>query len=146
MAIDFPAEINALRTTYASIREVSDLDALRRELADLNDEAAAPSLWDDPEHAQTVTSRLSAVQAELDRIEKMGSRIDDLEVLVELSEDEDDADSLAEAETELRPRSRSSWRSWRSAPCCRGSTTTARPSSRSAPRPAAWTPPTSPRC
>ncbi|WP_380157937.1 peptide chain release factor 2 [Kineococcus sp. R86509] len=101
MAIDFPAEISALRTTYASIREVSDLEALRKELADLNDEAAAPSLWDDPEHAQTVTSRLSAVQAELDRIEKMGGRIDDLEVLVELSEDENDADSLDEAEAEL---------------------------------------------
>ncbi|WP_432560778.1 peptide chain release factor 2 [Kineococcus sp. SYSU DK003] len=101
MATDFPAEISALRTTYASIREVSDLDGLRTELADLNEQAAAPDLWDDPESAQGVTSRLSAVQAELDRIEKMGGRIDDLEVLVELAESEGDADSLAEAEGEL---------------------------------------------
>ncbi|MEZ0491196.1 peptide chain release factor 2 [Kineococcus sp. TBRC 1896] len=101
MAIDFPAEISALRTTYASIREVSDLEGLRKELADLNDQAAAPDLWDDPETAQGVTSRLSAVQAELERIERMGGRIDDLEVLVELAESEHDADSLAEAEEEL---------------------------------------------
>ncbi|GAA0313774.1 peptide chain release factor 2 [Kineococcus aurantiacus] len=101
MAIDFPAEISALRTTYASIREVSDLDGLRTELADLNEQAAAPDLWDDPETAQGVTSRLSSVQAELERIEKMGGRIDDLEVLVELAESEGDADSLAEAEQEL---------------------------------------------
>ncbi|WP_432513699.1 peptide chain release factor 2 [Kineococcus sp. SYSU DK001] len=100
-ATDFPAEISALRTTYASIREVSDLEGLRRELADLNDQAAAPDLWDDPESAQGVTSRLSYVQAELERIEKMGGRIDDLEVLVELAESEGDADSLAEAEEEL---------------------------------------------
>jgi peptide chain release factor 2 len=101
VAIDFPAEISALRTTYASIREVSDLDALRTELADLNEQAAAPDLWDDPESAQGVTSRLSAVQAELERIERMGGRIDDLEVLVELAESEGDPDSLAEAEEEL---------------------------------------------
>ncbi|WP_432542333.1 peptide chain release factor 2 [Kineococcus sp. SYSU DK002] len=101
MATDFPAEISALRTTYASIREVSDLEGLRTELADLNDQAAAPDLWDDPESAQGVTSRLSYVQAELERIEKMGGRIDDLEVLVELAESEGDADSLAEAEEEL---------------------------------------------
>ncbi|NAZ85886.1 peptide chain release factor 2 [Kineococcus indalonis] len=101
MAIDFPAEISALRQTYASIREVSDLDALRSELAQLNERAAAPDLWDDAENAQAVTSRLSALQAELDRVERMGSRIDDLEVLVELAESEDDADSLAEAEREL---------------------------------------------
>ncbi|MEW9266026.1 peptide chain release factor 2 [Kineococcus endophyticus] len=87
--------------TYASIREVSDLEGLRKELADLNEQAAAPDLWDDPETAQGVTSRLSSIQAELERIEKMGGRIDDLEVLVELAESEHDADSLAEAEEEL---------------------------------------------
>ncbi|GAB7193285.1 peptide chain release factor 2 [Kineococcus sp. NUM-3379] len=101
MATDFPAEIHALRQTYASIREVSDLDRLRTEIADLSDQAAAPDLWDDVERAQGVTSRLSGLQAELDRIERMGSRIDDLEVLVELAESEDDADSREEAEREL---------------------------------------------
>jgi peptide chain release factor 2 len=101
VAIDFTAEISALRMTYASIREVSDLEGLRKELADLNDQAAAPDLWDDPDTAQGVTSRLSSIQAELERIEKMGGRIDDLEVLVELAESEHDADTLAEAEEEL---------------------------------------------
>nr|WP_205709244.1 peptide chain release factor 2 [Kineococcus siccus] len=90
-----------MRTTYASIREVSDLDTLRSELGELNAQAASPDLWDDPEHAQTVTSRLSTVQAELDRIEKMGHRIDDLEVLVELAESEDDEDTRQETEREL---------------------------------------------
>ncbi|MFB9378682.1 peptide chain release factor 2 [Kineococcus gynurae] len=101
MAIDFPVEISALRSKYASIREVSDLDRLRGEVAELSEQAAAPDLWDDVEKAQALTSRLSTLQAELDRVEKMGSRIDDLEVLVELAEGEDDADTLAEAEREL---------------------------------------------
>jgi peptide chain release factor 2 len=48
-----------------------------------------------------VTSKLSHVQAELDRLGRAQGRLDDLEVLVELAEAEDDAETLAEAEREL---------------------------------------------
>ena len=36
--IDFPAEIRALRSTHASIEQVTDVDALRAEIAELSDE------------------------------------------------------------------------------------------------------------
>jgi peptide chain release factor 2 len=100
-AFDFPAEIRALRNTLESILAVSDVDGLRKQIEELSEQASAPDLWDDPERAQGVTSKLSHLQAEVDRLEKMTGRIDDLEVLVELAEDEDDAESLAEAEREL---------------------------------------------
>jgi peptide chain release factor 2 len=100
-AIDYPAEIRALRQTLESIEQVSDLAALRARIAELSEQAGAPDLWNDPEAAQKVTSRLSHSQAELDRLVKMRSRIDDVEVLVELGTDEGDAESLAEAEAEL---------------------------------------------
>jgi peptide chain release factor 2 len=100
-AVDFPTEIRELRTTLESILNVSDLDAMRSQIAELSEQAAAPDLWDDPDKAQVVTSKLSHLQAELDRLERMTSRVDDLEVLVELAEGEDDAETLAEAETEL---------------------------------------------
>ena len=104
-AVDFSAEIKALRTTLASIREVTDLERLRADIADLSEQASAPDLWDDPDAAQQVTSKLSHLQTELDRVEKMGARIDDLEVLVELGEESGDAAESAstrvEAETEL---------------------------------------------
>jgi peptide chain release factor 2 len=99
--IDFPAEIRALRSTHASIEQVTDVDALRAEIAELSDAAGAPDLWDDPAQAQKVTSRLSHRQSELERVQKLGSRIDDLEVLVELAQEENDADSLGEATREL---------------------------------------------
>jgi len=100
-AFDFPAEIRALRSTLESILAVSDVEGLKKQIADLSDQAAAPDLWDDPERAQGVTSKLSHLQAEVDRLEKMTGRIDDLEVLVELAEGEDDAETLAEADREL---------------------------------------------
>jgi peptide chain release factor 2 len=48
-----------------------------------------------------VTGRLSALQGELERFTSLVSRLDDLEVLLELAREEGDADSLREAETEL---------------------------------------------
>ena len=86
----------------ASVREVTDVGTLKSQIAELEQQASAPNLWDDQENAQAVTSRLSRANAELDRIEGMDSRIDDLEVLVEMGEEADDAETMAEAETELR--------------------------------------------
>lgn len=84
-----------------SIEAVLDLDRLRAEIAVLEEQAAAPSLWDDPEAAQKITSKLSHLQAEVRKTEALRSRLDDLGVLFELAEAEDDADTRAEAENEL---------------------------------------------
>jgi peptide chain release factor 2 len=74
---------------------------MRSAIAELEEQAGAPDLWDDQARAQDVTSRLSLMQSELRRVTDMRRRIDDLAVLIELAADEDDADSWAEAETEL---------------------------------------------
>ena len=100
-AVDFPVRLRELRQTLGSILEVSDLPAMRAQVAELSEQAAAPDLWDDPERAQVVTSKLSHLQSELDRLDSMSHRVDDLETLVEMAQEEDDADTLAEAETEL---------------------------------------------
>jgi peptide chain release factor 2 len=84
-----------------TVEQVLDLDAMRAEIADLGEQVAAPDLWDDQANAQRVTGRLSALQGELERFTSLQSRLDDLGVLVELAQEEGDADSLAEAESEL---------------------------------------------
>lgn len=84
-----------------SIEAVLDLDKLRADIAVLEEQAAAPSLWDDPEAAQKITSKLSHLQAEVRKTESLRSRIDDLAVLFDLAQEMDDAETLAEAETEL---------------------------------------------
>lgn len=85
-----------------SIEAVLDLDRLRADIAVLEEQAAAPSLWDDPEAAQKITSKLSHLQAEVRKAEALRGRIDDLEVLFELAEAEDDPDTRVEAEAELQ--------------------------------------------
>ncbi len=99
--LDFSARIRALRSTYADIAAVLDLPKLDREIAELEEQAAAPDLWDDPAAAQKVTSGLSHRQARVKRVRSVEQRLDDLEVLIELAEEADDADSAAEAAAEL---------------------------------------------
>lgn len=99
--VDVSEELKSLSSTMESIEAVLDLDRLRAEIAVLEEQAAAPSLWDDPEAAQKITSKLSHLQAEVRKTEALRSRLDDLGVLFELAEAEDDADTRAEAESEL---------------------------------------------
>ena len=102
MAVDFGEEIRNLRATMDSVREVTNLDALRSQISDLEKQASALDLWDDQERAQQVTSALSRANAELERVVGMDQRIEDLETLVEMgTEDGGDAETMAEAESEL---------------------------------------------
>ncbi|MDO5633904.1 MAG: PCRF domain-containing protein, partial [Micrococcus sp.] len=98
---DFAAEIESLRHTLSSIEQVSDLDKITADIADLEQQAAAPDLWDDPEAAQKVTSKLSHRQAELNRIKNLSGRIDDLETMVELAAEENEPSLLDDAQEEM---------------------------------------------
>jgi peptide chain release factor 2 len=99
--VDVAADLKELNATMASIEAVVDLPKLRAELADLEQQASAPDLWNDLEHAQQVTSRLSYVQGEIRRVSDLRRRLDDAGVLWDLANEMDDADSRAEAETEV---------------------------------------------
>ncbi len=98
---DFAVELADLDSALTSIEAVVDPERKRTEVAELNEQVAAPDLWDDVDNAQKITSRLSALQAELDRLAELRSRLDDLALLVEMGEEEGDEASLLESETEL---------------------------------------------
>ncbi len=100
-AADLLEQLKALDATLRSVEAVVDLDRLRREKADLEEQAAVPNLWDDPAEAQKVTSRLSYVQGEINRVQRLRSRLDDAGVLVELAEGENDPGALEEASGEV---------------------------------------------
>ena len=99
--IDYDAEIKQLRATMKTIGSVLNIDRMRTEIADLSEQVAAPDLWDDVDSATRITGRLSALQGELDRYTGLESRIEDLGLMVEMAQDEGDADSLADSEREL---------------------------------------------
>ncbi len=100
-APDFSEMLKALDGTLTSVEQVVDVDKLRAEYADLEVQAAAPDLWDDQAQAQKVTSRMSVVQAEINKLGGVRRRVDDLAVLHEMAEEADDAATRVEVEVEL---------------------------------------------
>jgi peptide chain release factor 2 len=98
---DYADQIKHLDATLRSIEAVLDLAKLRKDKEELEQAASAPDLWDDQAKAQDVTSRLSYVNGEIDRLLGLRRRVDDVSVLLELAQDEEDAGSLAEVGTEI---------------------------------------------
>ncbi|KFI56076.1 peptide chain release factor 2 [Bifidobacterium sp. UTCIF-37] len=99
---DYSQAIADVRSKYDSIAKALDVDRIKADIKELEQQAAAPGLWDDPENAQKVTSRLSAAESQLKKLQSAGSRIDDVETLVELGREEEDQDSLDDAQSELK--------------------------------------------
>jgi peptide chain release factor 2 len=95
-------QLKELNSTLTGIEAVLDLDVMRRDITELREEAADPSLWNDQDHAQDVTRRLSYLESELSKVEGLRSRLEDVGVLFELAEAEDDADTREEAGQELQ--------------------------------------------
>lgn len=100
--LDIAGDIAELRSTFFDIKSVLDAERLQADIERLSEAAGAPDLWDDPEAAQKVTSELSHAQADLKRITSIESRIDDLEVLVQMANEEGDEETQQEARKELK--------------------------------------------
>jgi peptide chain release factor 2 len=102
MAATDPAdEISELSSKLDTIEAVLDPEQMRIEAADLREQAADPSLWNDQERAQAVTRRLSYLEGELNRLENLRQRLDDTRVLFELADSEQDEATRAEATGDL---------------------------------------------
>ena len=100
-ARDYGLEINTIDATLVSIEKVLDLPKLHKQAETLEQEAGRPNLWDDPENAQKVTSHLSRVQAEINKLTGLRRRVEDLPILFELAASEPDGTGVADAEHEL---------------------------------------------
>ncbi len=81
---DPAAEIEALAARVSEAREYLGIEPMRARRAELLDEAAAPSLWDDPERARSVTTTLGRVTDDLERFDALSSALEDARVLAEL--------------------------------------------------------------
>ena len=65
-------------------------------------QAADPSLWDDPEHARSLTTQLSRIQAELERYDGLVRRLEDATAMDELLADEADREMSADLARAVR--------------------------------------------
>ncbi|AZA12966.1 peptide chain release factor 2 [Corynebacterium choanae] len=95
---DVLADITDLEKTLTAIEQVKNPDQLAETIRELEEKASDPSLWDDQEYAQSVTSKLSAVQNEAQRLRDFRQRLEDLPVMYELAAEEGEGSELADEE------------------------------------------------
>ncbi len=86
-----------LRERLGEARRFLDLEGKQSELADLRGKASAPDLWDDPDEARRVGQRLARYEGLFEKIDGLTRQIEDSEILLELAEEADDAESKDEA-------------------------------------------------
>jgi peptide chain release factor 2 len=101
MAATDPAdEISELSSKLDTIEAVLDPEAMRTEAADLREQSADPTLWEDQARAQQVTRRLSYLEGELSRLDSLRQRLSDAQTMFELADEETDPSAREDARKE----------------------------------------------
>ena len=98
---EIAAAITQLAEKLSGIEQVTDLTKLTAELAELDEQAADPQLWNDQARAQRITSKLAGIRSEISAVANLRNRIDDLVTLFELAKSEVDAATKAEVVLEI---------------------------------------------
>ena len=98
---DFSDDLATVRRRLDEVAGYLKVDELTARRPQLETEASRPDLWDDPDRARQVTGELSAVVDDLDTHRRLAERVEDVETLVELGQEEHDDSVAAEIEAAL---------------------------------------------
>jgi peptide chain release factor 2 len=99
--VDIPEAIGSLTERVHEAERFLGADALSERRAALEQQASAPDLWDDADHAREVTTALGRVTEDLEVLAGLRSRLSDAETLFELMQEEDDESLRQEIEETL---------------------------------------------
>ena len=83
-----------------------DCDGKKEEVATLEERMAQPTFWDDQNEARKVSSEANRLKQSVERIETFRSKVEDLEVLAELAEEDSDEELVREFADSLESLSR----------------------------------------
>lgn len=101
MSIELKNQLEELQKSLDTIGAVLDIPHLKGEISELEAKASNPNLWDDPNTAQKITSKLSLAQNQVAKFEHLSTKLSDSAVLLELALGEGDQASLAEVERDV---------------------------------------------
>lgn len=83
------------------LSEALGLDAVKKEIITLEEQASQPGFWDNTETSQKVIKRTSLLKNRVSRYDELYSLYEDTCALVELANEEEDLSLLPEAQQEL---------------------------------------------
>ncbi|WP_188150392.1 peptide chain release factor 2 [Teredinibacter waterburyi] len=102
-------EINPLLNHLSDLQSRTDVlrgyleyPEKKERLAEVELELAEPSVWDDPKRAQELGRERASLELVVETIEELHQGVADCRELIEMAVAEDDADSIAEVESEAQ--------------------------------------------
>ncbi len=98
----YKVDLAALRTRLQEVGEGLHIGQMEQELTELQEEMAAPGFWDDTERSKQVNQRISSIEARIKHFRDLEGLGEDIEALIELSEDAEDQATADEAGQELQ--------------------------------------------
>lgn len=93
--------LQGLEPELKDLREAIGPDALRKEIAELDQKATAPDFWNDMERPQKILQRSSSLKNKIESFDKLQQAYGDLMALIELADEEGDLSLLPKAQEEL---------------------------------------------
>ncbi|MBW6408875.1 peptide chain release factor 2 [Clostridium weizhouense] len=97
MIIELEKELMKLSNLKESIVEMSvslDKESLEKQLNELEFQMQENGFWDDVKRAEEVTKESKRIKDKIQRVENLQSKIEDIEVLREIMEDDDEESSI----------------------------------------------------
>jgi len=78
-------EFEALKPQLNDLAKALNLDNLQKQIAELEEQSAAPDFWSDPESAQKVRQKLGDLKNTIEAFDKLSESFDDVLTMLELA-------------------------------------------------------------
>ncbi|MFC3925559.1 peptide chain release factor 2 [Clostridium punense] len=95
-------QVNSLKQSIDELKVSFDIPALDKKLSELELKMQEPNFWDDIEKAQEVTQSAKFIKDKIDKFNEIKARVEDVEVLIQLSLEEEDYSSSKEIRAEIK--------------------------------------------
>ena len=95
-------QLGQIRENIAKVGEALNIEGLKEQLMELNETMNEPDFWNDLERSTSVTKKARTIEGKLENFNKLGQRADDIEATMELAEEMEDDDLVAEAGEEIK--------------------------------------------
>ena len=97
----FKQDLAEVRRMLKEAGESLQIDHLREQMIEYQEDMGSPGFWDDAERAQKVSAKASSVERRIQHYERLNARADDIEVMMELADEADDEEMAGEIRSEF---------------------------------------------
>lgn len=95
------SELESYRPKIKELHDVFDIENSRERILELQEKAAEPGFWDDPEKSQPVLKETRTLEGHIEKYEKITSAFEDIEVMIEMAAEEEDEDLVEEIKADI---------------------------------------------